>query len=131
MYKLSNDNNSFILVRTALLCHNFEKTPIMMPCTRFRFRFAAMTKPAQIYCVIFIKSPGEQVRMVTTPRTLGLLGHTCHVIEIQFKALRPSGPNYWKNVEWIPYAFCKKYCSECQSYWIMGQKFGTITFCHL
>ena len=22
------------------------------------------------------------------------------------KVLRPSGPNYWKNDEWIPYVFC-------------------------
>ena len=32
---------------------------------------------------------------------------------VSFKVLRPSGPNYWKNVEWIPYVFCKEYCSEC------------------
>ena len=30
-----------------------------------------------------------------------------------YKVLRPSGPNYWENVEWIPYDFCKEYCSEC------------------
>ena len=48
-----------------------------------------------------------------------------------FKVLRPSGPNYWKNGEWIPYGFCKEYCSECQTNLVMGQKFGTITFCHL
>ena len=47
------------------------------------------------------------------------------------KVLRPSGPNYWKNVEWIPYVFCKENRSECQTDWVMGQKFGTITFCHL
>ena len=47
------------------------------------------------------------------------------------KVLRPSGPNYWKNVEWIPYVFCKKYCSECLTNWVMGQRIGTITFCHL
>ena len=47
------------------------------------------------------------------------------------KVLRPSGPNYRKNVEWIPYVFCKEYCSECQTNSVMGQKFGTITFCHL
>ena len=32
-----------------------------------------------------------------------------------FKVLRPSCPNYCKNVEWIPYVFCKEYCSECQT----------------
>ena len=48
-----------------------------------------------------------------------------------FKVLRPSGPNYWKNVEWIPYVFCKEYYSECQTNRVMGQNFGTITFCHL
>ena len=32
-----------------------------------------------------------------------------------FKVLRPSGPNNWKNVEWIPYVFSKEYCSECQT----------------
>ena len=32
-----------------------------------------------------------------------------------FKVLRPSGPNYWENVEWIPYLFYKEYCSECQT----------------
>ena len=47
------------------------------------------------------------------------------------KVLRPSGPNYWRNVELIPYVFCKEYCSECQNNRVMGQKFGTITFCHL
>ena len=26
-----------------------------------------------------------------------------------FKVLRPSGPNNWKNVEWIPYVFCREY----------------------
>ena len=46
------------------------------------------------------------------------------------KVIRPSGPNYWKNVEWIPYVFSLEYCSECQTNWVMGQKFGTITFCH-
>ena len=51
--------------------------------------------------------------------------------EAIFKVLRPSGPNFWKNVEWIPYVFCKEYCSECQTNRVMGQKFGTITFCHL
>ena len=35
--------------------------------------------------------------------------------EKNLKVLRPSGPNYWKNVEWIPYVFCKEYCSECQT----------------
>ena len=34
---------------------------------------------------------------------------------ISLKVLHPSGPNYWENVEWIPYVFCKKYCSECQT----------------
>ena len=33
-----------------------------------------------------------------------------------FKVLRPSGSNYWKNVEWIPYVLCKEYCSKCQTY---------------
>ena len=47
------------------------------------------------------------------------------------KVLRPSGPNYWKNDEWIPYVFCKEYCSEFQTNGVMGQKFGTITLCHL
>ena len=47
------------------------------------------------------------------------------------KVLHPSGPNYWKNVEWIPNVFCKEYCSECQTNSVMGQKFGTITFCHI
>ena len=47
------------------------------------------------------------------------------------KVLRPSGPNYWENVEWVPYVFCKEYCSECQTDRVMGQNFGTITFCHL
>ena len=47
------------------------------------------------------------------------------------KVLRPSGPNYWKIFEWILHVFCKEYCSECQTYRVMGQKFGTITFCHL
>ena len=56
----------------------------------------------------------------------------CDKVEIlRFKVLRPSGPNYWKNAEWIPYVFCKEYCSECQTNRVMGQKFGTITFCHL
>ena len=27
--------------------------------------------------------------------------------------------------------FCKGYCSECQTDRVMGQNFGTITFCHL
>ena len=27
----------------------------------------------------------------------------------RIKILRPSGPNYWENVEWIPYVFCKEY----------------------
>ena len=31
------------------------------------------------------------------------------------KVFRPSDPNYWKNVEWIPYVFSKEYCSECQT----------------
>ena len=47
------------------------------------------------------------------------------------KVLRPSDPNYWKNVEWISYVFCKEYCSECQTNRVLGQQFGTITFCHL
>ena len=47
------------------------------------------------------------------------------------KVLRPSDPNYWKNVEWIPYVFSKEYCSACQTITVMGHQFGTITFCHL
>ena len=47
-----------------------------------------------------------------------------------FKVLRPSDPNHWKNVEWIPYVFSKEYCSECQINRVMGKQFGTITFCH-
>ena len=47
------------------------------------------------------------------------------------KVLHPSDPNYWKNVEWIPYVFSKEYCSECQTNRVMGQQFGTITYCHL
>ena len=35
------------------------------------------------------------------------------IIVQNIKVLRPSGPNYWENVEWIPYFFCKEYCSEC------------------
>ena len=50
---------------------------------------------------------------------------------LHLKVLRPSGPNYWKNVEWIPYVFCKEYYSECRTNRVMGQIFGTITFCHL
>ena len=34
---------------------------------------------------------------------------------LMFKVLRPSGPNYWKNVDWIPHVFCKEYCSECRT----------------
>ena len=56
--------------------------------------------------------------------------HTA-VIVLWIKVLRPSGPNYWKNVEWIPYVFCEEYCSECQTNRVIGQKIGTITFCHL
>ena len=52
-------------------------------------------------------------------------------LPLLIKVLRPSGPNYWKNVEWIPYVFCKEHCSECQTNRVMGQKIGTITFCHL
>ena len=37
------------------------------------YRNAAMIIPDKIYCLIRIK--GEQVRMVTKPRTLGLFGH--------------------------------------------------------
>ena len=54
-----------------------------------------------------------------------------YVYLIRFKVLRPSDPNYWKYVEWIPYVFSKEYCSECQTNRVMGQQFGTITFCHL
>ena len=35
-----------------------------------------ITKPGKIYCVICIKSTGEQVSMVTKPRTLELLGNS-------------------------------------------------------
>ena len=47
------------------------------------------------------------------------------------KVLRPSDPHNWKNVEWKPHVFSKEYCSECQTNRVMGQQFGTITFCHL
>ena len=47
------------------------------------------------------------------------------------KVLRPSDPNYWKNVGWIPCVFSTEYCSECQTNRVMGQWFGAITFCHL
>ena len=38
------------------------------------------------------------------------------IVHKRIKVLRPSDPNYWKNVEWIPYVFSKEYCSECQTY---------------
>ena len=34
---------------------------------------------------------------------------------MSIEVLRPSGPNYWKNVEWILYVFCKEYYSKCQT----------------
>ena len=51
--------------------------------------------------------------------------------KMSIKVLRPSGPNYWKNVEWIPYVFSKEYCQECETNRVMEQQFGTITFCRL
>ena len=53
----------------------------MMSCTRFRKLnvYAALRQRmilGKIYCVICIKSTGEQASMVTKPRTLGLLGHS-------------------------------------------------------
>ena len=56
---------------------------------------------------------------------------TISVFVFYIKVLRPSGPSYLKNVEWIPYVFCEEYCSECQTKRVMGQNFGTITLCHL
>ena len=55
---------------------------------------------------------------------------TPHLVPF-LKVLRPSGPNHWKNVEWIPNVFFSEYCSECQNNRVMGQKFSTITFSHL
>ena len=63
--------------------------------------------------------------------TFATTNKTNKPVATTLKVLHPSGPNYWKNVEWIPYVFCKEYCSECQTNRVMGQTFGTNTFCHL
>ena len=54
--------------------------------------------------------PGEKISGGESYTTIPVPVNDHHV-----KVLRPSGPNYWKNVEWILYVFCKKYCSECKT----------------
>ena len=75
------------------------------------------------YCVMTLISGSVQVYLYH------LLNAPCKTPSL--KVLRPSDPNNWKNVEWIPYVFSKEYCSDGQTNRVMGQKFGTITFCHL
>ena len=54
--------------------------------------------------------------------------HNCTPASNTFKVLRPPCHNYWKNVEWIPYVFCKEYCSECQNNWVIGQNLAPLHF---
>ena len=47
---------------------------------------------------------------------------------ISFKVPHPSGPNYWKIFEWLPYVFCKEYCPKCQTNRVMGQNLVPLHF---
>ena len=57
-----------------LVSHKDNNDDALHPVSSAQYicRIAVMTEPDKIYCVICIKSTGEQVSMVTKPRTLGL-----------------------------------------------------------